>query len=166
MPNEYEKFYKILDLDVGASKEEVKKSFRELSHIWHPDNHLGKPPNIQNRAIDKFREISNAYQVLDKKFRKEDSFHEAEQKRGGDQNTREREDEEHKYWEEQAKNKHEEEKSKQKNKGNSPENTEDSIYNADDPRMTFPEVIKAIVYFFLIPFMGIVGSCAILISNQ
>ncbi|SVE17360.1 uncharacterized protein METZ01_LOCUS470214, partial [marine metagenome] len=41
MPSEYGKFYKILDLDVGASKEEVKKSFRELSHIWHPDNHAG-----------------------------------------------------------------------------------------------------------------------------
>ena len=27
MPSEYEKFYKILDLDEGASKEEIKKSF-------------------------------------------------------------------------------------------------------------------------------------------
>ena len=68
MPNKYEKYFKILDLDIGASKKDVKKAFRELSHIWHPDNHMGKSSNVQNRANEKFKEISNAYQVLKNYF--------------------------------------------------------------------------------------------------
>jgi curved DNA-binding protein CbpA len=28
MPSEYDKYYKVLDLEVGASKEEVKKAWR------------------------------------------------------------------------------------------------------------------------------------------
>ena len=80
MPSEYEKFYKILDLDVGASKEEVKKSFRELSHIWHPDNHAGKSPEVQNRSNEKFKEISNAYEVLGKYL--EEQGREIDEKKG------------------------------------------------------------------------------------
>ena len=47
MPSEHEKYYKALDLDIGASNEEVIKSFRELSHIWHPFNHPTKYYIIQ-----------------------------------------------------------------------------------------------------------------------
>ncbi len=114
MPNKYEKYYRLLDLDVGASKEEVKKAFRELSHIWHPDNHMGKSSNVQNRANEKFKEISSAYQVLKDYLNEEDSYREAEKKRKAEQDQREREEEEHKYWEEQAKKKHEKEKNKKK----------------------------------------------------
>ena len=140
MPNKYEKYFKILDLDIGASKEDVKKAFRELSHIWHPDNHMGKSSNVQNRATEKFKEITNAYQVLkehlsteDKKGNEQDQRkregeerkqreenerrkREEESKRRNEQDRKEREEKENKYWEEQAKKKHEEEKSKQKNK--------------------------------------------------
>ena len=44
MPSEYDKYYKALDLEVGASKEEVKKAWRELSQIYHPDNFARKSP--------------------------------------------------------------------------------------------------------------------------
>jgi DnaJ-class molecular chaperone len=44
MPSEYDKYYKVLDLEVGASKEEVKKAWRELSQIYHPDNYARKSP--------------------------------------------------------------------------------------------------------------------------
>jgi uncharacterized protein len=108
MPNKYEKYYRILDLHVGTSKENVKKAFRELSHIWHPDNHMGKSSNVQNRATEKFKEISNAYQVLKEHLRTED-------KKRNEQDQREREEKENKYWEEQAQKKHEEEKCKQRN---------------------------------------------------
>jgi curved DNA-binding protein CbpA len=73
MSSKYEKYYKVLDLDVGASKEKVKKSFRELSHIWHPDNHAGKSPEVQNRCNEKFKELSNAYEVLSKYLEEQDS---------------------------------------------------------------------------------------------
>ena len=64
MSNKYDKYFKILELDIQASKEDVKKAFSELSHIWHPDNYMGKPSNIQDRATRKFKKISTAYQVL------------------------------------------------------------------------------------------------------
>jgi preprotein translocase subunit Sec63 len=37
-------------LDTGASKKDVKKAYKELSHIFHPDTLEGKPLNVQNRA--------------------------------------------------------------------------------------------------------------------
>ena len=73
MPDKNEKYYRILDLEPGVSKEEVKKAFRELSHIWHPDNHMGKPKNVQNKANEKFKEISEAYQCINDLLDKENS---------------------------------------------------------------------------------------------
>lgn len=120
MPNEYEKYYRLLDLDVEASREEVKKAFRELSHIWHPDNHMAKSSNVQNRANEKFKEILNAYQVLNGFLNEEDSSsrksnYEEESARKAEQDAKDREEKERKNWEEQARKKHEEEKNKQKN---------------------------------------------------
>ena len=66
MEDKIKKLYKLLDLEPGASIENVKKAFRELSHIWHPDNHVKKPEDIQARAEEKFKEISQAYQELKK----------------------------------------------------------------------------------------------------
>ena len=109
MPNKYEKYYRTLDLDVGASKEEVKKAFRELSHIWHPDNHMGKSSNVQNRANEQFKVISNAYQVLKDFLSEEDSSREAEEKRKAEQDRRDREEEERKQREENERRKREEE---------------------------------------------------------
>ena len=102
MSKRYEEYYRILDLDVGASQDEVKKAFRELSHIWHPDNHMGKSSNVQNRATEKFKEISNAYQVLNDYLR-------AEEKKKAEQAEREREGKERKQREENERRKREEE---------------------------------------------------------
>ena len=109
MANKYEKYFRILDLDNGASKEDVKKAFRELSHIWHPDNHMGKSSNVQNRANEKFKEISNAYQVLKNYFSEEDSSREAEKKRKAEQDRRDREEKERKQQKENERRKKEEE---------------------------------------------------------
>ena len=50
-----------LDLTPGASLADVKKSYRELALIWHPD----KVPNqVKDRATTKFTEINEAYQWL------------------------------------------------------------------------------------------------------
>ncbi len=127
MPSKYEKYYRVLDLDVGASQDEVKKAFRELSHIWHPDNHMGKSSNVENRATEKFKELSNAYQVLKEYLRAEEKKkaeqdereregkerkqrEENERQKKAEQDRRDREEKERKFWEEQAKKKQEEEK--------------------------------------------------------
>lgn len=55
-------YYKILGINRDASEEEVKKAFRKLAHVHHPDKSGG------NEA--KFKEASEAYAVLsDKKKR-------------------------------------------------------------------------------------------------
>lgn len=49
-------YYKILDVEKGASQEEIKKAFRKKAHKLHPD----KPGGSE----EKFKEINEAYQVL------------------------------------------------------------------------------------------------------
>ncbi|MCD5384473.1 MAG: J domain-containing protein [Candidatus Pacebacteria bacterium] len=55
-------YYKILDVERGASEAEVKKAFRKLAHKYHPDK--------KNGDEKKFKEVSEAYAILgDKKKR-------------------------------------------------------------------------------------------------
>jgi DnaJ-class molecular chaperone len=51
-------YYKILEIDKNASKEEIKKAYRTLAIKWHPDK------NKEDIALQKFKEISEAYQIL------------------------------------------------------------------------------------------------------
>ncbi|MFX3674432.1 MAG: molecular chaperone DnaJ [Paenisporosarcina sp.] len=63
-------YYEVLGLTKGASKEEIKKAYRKLSKQYHPD--INKEAN----AVDKFKEISEAYEVLsdDQKKAQYDQF--------------------------------------------------------------------------------------------
>lgn len=49
-------YYKILGVEKGASKDEIKKAFRTLAHKHHPDKDGGDEA--------KFKELNEAYQVL------------------------------------------------------------------------------------------------------
>lgn len=51
--------YQVLDIPVNASLPEIKKAYRQLALVFHPDKH---PDPIV--AIPKFNEIKEAYQVL------------------------------------------------------------------------------------------------------
>lgn len=55
-------FYEVLGVSPNASEKEIKKAYRKLALIWHPD----KNPNNQDEASVKFRQISEAYDVLSK----------------------------------------------------------------------------------------------------
>jgi len=60
-------YYKVLDLPRNASSADIKKSYRKLALRWHPD----KNPDNQQEATVRFREVSEAYEVLiDEKKRK------------------------------------------------------------------------------------------------
>lgn len=52
-------FYKILGVSRTASNDEIKKAFYRLAKIYHPD-----VSNGNKQALNKFYEISEAYQTL------------------------------------------------------------------------------------------------------
>jgi len=52
--------YAVLGISRNASKDEVKKAYKSLARRWHPD----KNPNKQEEATRRFKEVSEAYQVL------------------------------------------------------------------------------------------------------
>jgi molecular chaperone DnaJ len=60
-------YYKVLGVSKTATAEEIKKSYRKLARKYHPDANKGEA-----KAEERFKEISEAYNVLsDSKRRKE-----------------------------------------------------------------------------------------------
>nr|XP_048330175.1 dnaJ homolog subfamily B member 1 isoform X3 [Ziziphus jujuba var. spinosa] len=54
-------YYNILKVNRNASDDDLKKSYKRLAMIWHPDkNPASKRPEAEN----KFKQISEAYDVL------------------------------------------------------------------------------------------------------
>ncbi len=70
-------YYETLGIEKGASKDEIKKAFRKLAAIYHPDKKTGDEA--------KFKEISEAYAVLgdDKKRAEYDAYGSAYNGAGG-----------------------------------------------------------------------------------
>jgi len=54
--------YHLLGVPVGSSKEDVKKAYRKLAVLWHPDKHPEGPQ--REAASKKFMEIQTAYDSL------------------------------------------------------------------------------------------------------
>jgi molecular chaperone DnaJ len=52
-------FYAVLGVSASATQEEIKKQYRKLAARYHPDKNLNDA-----KAADRFKEISEAYQVL------------------------------------------------------------------------------------------------------
>ncbi|XP_010548385.1 PREDICTED: dnaJ homolog subfamily B member 1 [Tarenaya hassleriana] len=53
-------YYNVLKVNRNASDDDLKKSYRRLAMKWHPD----KNPNSKKEAETKFKQISEAYDVL------------------------------------------------------------------------------------------------------
>jgi hypothetical protein len=51
-------YYKILGLEPGATEEQIRKAYRELAKMYHPDL------NDSSQATDFFVRLNQAYQVL------------------------------------------------------------------------------------------------------
>src|SRR3954464_5906227 len=52
-------FYAVLGVPASAPQDEIKKQYRKLAAKLHPDKNQSDP-----NAADRFKEISEAYQVL------------------------------------------------------------------------------------------------------
>lgn len=70
-------YYKILGVEKNATKEEIKKAFREKAHLYHPDKKDGDEK--------KFKELNEAYQVLgnEQKRQQYDQFGSTFDQQGG-----------------------------------------------------------------------------------
>ena len=57
------KYYEILGLKPDASEDDIKKAYKKLALKYHPDRNSDDP----EKAAEKFKKISNAYQILTNK---------------------------------------------------------------------------------------------------
>src|SRR5690554_5671318 len=55
---EFEDYYKVLDVDRGASQDEIQKAYRKLARKYHPD--VSKEAD----AEEKFKKVNEAHEVL------------------------------------------------------------------------------------------------------
>lgn len=58
-----ERYYRILDLQPGASPEEVHQGYLDLTWVWHPDRFVGHP-RLQQKALYKLQELNEAHEWL------------------------------------------------------------------------------------------------------
>lgn len=55
--------YEILEIEPGASLEEIKRAYRDLAFVWHPDR-FANNDRLQQKAHQRLTEINEAYQQL------------------------------------------------------------------------------------------------------
>ena len=56
--------YKVLGVSPTASEEEIKKAYRKLSRMYHPDSNMNKSEYEKKQAEEKFKEVQTAYENI------------------------------------------------------------------------------------------------------
>jgi molecular chaperone DnaJ len=64
--------YQVLGVSPGASDEEIKKAYRNLSRKYHPDANVNNPNKAE--AEEKFKEVQQAYDQIMKEKQQGSSF--------------------------------------------------------------------------------------------
>lgn len=57
------KYFSLLELRPGASREEIRKAYFDLAQVWHPDR-FAHNPRLREKAEERFKVISHAYHEL------------------------------------------------------------------------------------------------------
>jgi DnaJ domain len=56
------RYYQLLDVKFGASELEIKRAYRDMAMVWHPDRFTD--PRLQKKAEERLKEINAAYEFL------------------------------------------------------------------------------------------------------
>lgn len=63
MQSDLHELYRVLEVEPGANLEEVKRAYRELVKVWHPDRFVSDP-KLQRKANEKLKQINFAYKRI------------------------------------------------------------------------------------------------------
>jgi curved DNA-binding protein CbpA len=58
-----ERCFDILELDRGATQDELKQAYKDIVNVWHPDR-FSNNPRLKQKAGEKLKEINLAYETL------------------------------------------------------------------------------------------------------
>jgi curved DNA-binding protein CbpA len=57
------RYFEILELQPGASMDELNQAYKDLVNIWHPDR-FAHNPRLKKKAEEKLKEVNRAYEAL------------------------------------------------------------------------------------------------------
>lgn len=60
---ELSRYFDMLEVRRGASLEEIKRAYRDLAQVWHPDRYCHNP-RLRAKAEEKLKSLNEAYQRL------------------------------------------------------------------------------------------------------
>ena len=63
-------YYEVLGVSKNATDQEIKSAYRKLAVRYHPDKQAGKSDAEKKEAEEKFKECSEAYEVLSDKSKR------------------------------------------------------------------------------------------------
>jgi curved DNA-binding protein CbpA len=58
-----QRFFKILEVDRGATLDEVKQAYKDIVNVWHPDR-FSNNPRLRQKAEEKLKEANLAYETV------------------------------------------------------------------------------------------------------
>jgi GUN4-like/DnaJ domain len=56
-------YYQVLELEIGASQDDIKQAYKDLAKVWHPDRFVDNR-RLQQKAEEKLKQINTAYEFL------------------------------------------------------------------------------------------------------
>lgn len=62
--SELEQYYRVLDLEPGATLDDVNQAYKDLAFVWHPDRMPKDNIRLQEKAQKKLQEINEAREKL------------------------------------------------------------------------------------------------------